>query len=391
MKDNATVRTASVAAADLARAVAFARLPVERRNTIPVLGMILMRFEPGRLTVCGTDLDTHCEMRVEAECDAPFGFCVTPDRMAAVARIAGNDRVAIAAEITERKQTAKDKSVHVDTVIACEIKAGDLSARFNSIIPHEDFPAFVTPEGDGVASARISAIELHRLLADTIPCISTEETRYYLHGIYVHAKEDGLLRAVATDGHRLALRRSDTAFPATLNGILPSRTAHILHRVLRADGNATISLIGTGLKQVAAPDTGDWRIGFNLIDGNFPDYTRIIPQAASTWSVPISLGMIQRAMSFASRRLNNWRECGHHLKFDLPAGKLSARLDDASEVAFPLTGASGDVVVGFNGIYLRGFLRRNSQAWLHSKGLNDPAFVETEDPMLTQVLMPMRV
>lgn len=379
MKHQTITHTASVAAADLARAVAFARQPVERRNATPVLDTVLLRFEPGRATVCGTDLDTHCEMSVEAECDAPFGLCVTPDRIASVARIAGKERVEITLTPPRR-----------DAVATCEVRAGDLSARFYSIIPDADFPTFSTPEGDGVAAAQIAERELHRLLGDTIPCISTEETRYYLNGVYMHAKEDGTLRAVATDGHRLALRRSEVAFPATLNGILPRRAAHILHRALRADGNATITLAGTGLKQAATPDSGDWRIGFKLIDGTFPDYERVIPKDAPTWAIPVSLGMIRRAMSFSSPGIFG-SGSGHFLKFDLPAGKLSARLDDASEVTFPLSGATGDVVVGFNGHYLRDFLRRNSPAVLRSKGPGDPALVETEDPMLTQVIMPVRV
>lgn len=379
MKHQTITHTASVAAADLGRAVAFARQPVQRGHKIPVLETVLLRFEPGRLTVCGTDLDIWCEMSVEAECGAPFGFCVTPDRIASVARIAGKERVEITATPPRR-----------DAVATCEVRAGDLSARFYSIIPDADFPTFATPEGDGVAAAQIAERELHRLLSDTIPCISTEETRYYLNGVYMHAKEDGTLRAVATDGHRLALRRSEVAFPATLSGILPRRAAHFLHRALRGDGNTTITLAGTGRTQAATPDSGDWRIGFKLIDGALPDYERVIPKAPSIWSAPISLGMIQRALSFSSPGIFG-RGSGHVLKFDLPAGKLSARLDDASEITFPLSGATGDVIVGFNGVYLRDFLRRNSPARLHSKGLDDPALVETEDPMLTQAVMPMRV
>lgn len=374
MKHQAITRVATVAAADLGRAVAFARQPVQRGHKIPVLETVLMRFDPGRLTVCGTDLDTHCEMSVEAACGTPFGLCVTPDRIASVARIAEHGFVEIA----------------LDTDGACKIVAGDFSARFNAIIPDADFPAFVPPDGDGVATAQIAERELHRLLGDTISCISTEETRYYINGVYLHAKEDGLLRAVATDGRRLALRRSDVAFPATLNGILPRRAAQTLHRALRADGNATITLAGTGLKQVVTPDSSDWRICYKMIDGTFPDYERVIPKDAPTWSIPVSLGMIRRAMSFKSEPRGS-RGGVYRLKFDIPAGKLSARPDADCEVSFPLSCTTGDVVVGFNGTYLRDFLRRSSPAVLRSNGDGNPAFVETEDPDLTQVVMPMRV
>lgn len=372
MKHQAITRVATVAAADLGRAVAFARQPVKRGGNIPVLETVLLRFEPGRLTVCGTDLDTHCEMSVDAECGAPLGFCVTPDRIASVARVAENGRVEIA----------------LDADGACKIVAGDFSARFNAIIPDAYFPMFVPPEGDGVATAQIAEREINRMLGDTIPCISTDETRHYINGVFLHAKEDGLLRAVATDGHRLALRRSDVAWPKALNGILPRRAAQIMHRATR--GDATLTITGTGLKQEVTPESGDWRICYKLIDGTFPDYERVIPKDASTWSIPVSLGMIRRAMSFQSRSRGSRGDI-FGLKFDIPAGKLSARPDADCEVSFPLTGTTGDVVVGFNGTYLRDFLRRNSPAVLRSNGDSNPAFVETEDPDLTQVLMPMRV
>lgn len=374
MKHQAITLVATVAAADLGRAVAFARQPVQRGHKIPVLETVLLRFEPGRLTVCGTDLDTHCEMSVEAECGAPFGFCVTPDHIASVARVAERARVEIA----------------LDADGACKIVAGDFSARFNAIIPDAVFPMLVSPEGDGVATAQIAEREINRMLGDTIPCISTEETRYYLNGVYMHAKEDGTLRAVATDGHRLALRRSDVAWPKALNGILPSRAAQIMHRATRGDGNATLTIAGTDLKQEVTPDSGDWRICYKLIDGTFPDYERVIPKVASTWSIPVSLGMIRRAMSFSSPGIFG-RGSGHFLKFDLPAGKLSARPDADCEVSFRMFCTTGDVVVGFNGAYLRDFLRRNSPAVLRSNGDGNPALVETEDPDLTQVIMPVRL
>ncbi len=392
-KTKTVTYTASVAAADLAKALKFARQPVERRNTVPILGTILLRFAAGHMRATGTDLDVWCESTVEAEAGASFAICVTPDYLAGIVAVAGGARVEIEVDFTSSGKTDRDGKEYVSTSATCRVRAGDLVASFKSILPADDFPGFAderltTKEGLR-ETAHVGEREFHQMLADTIPFISNDETRYYLNGVYSHVKEDGTLRCVATDRHRLCLRRSETPWPTGLAGIIPKMAARILHRALRADGNGTICISGNGNYQVATPDSDDWKISYRLIDGTFPDYTRVIPQKPSTWSLPVSSGMIGRALAFSWIKGDNSE--GRHLAFDLDKKTVSAKLNDGSIIAFPITGAEGAGVVGFNGLYLRDILRRHSPARIHSSGTGDLAFVDTEDPMLTQIIMPVRV
>ena len=387
--------SATVATADLKKALAFARQPVPNRKdiAIPILGTVLMRFTAGRMEVVGTDLDIECLYGAEAEAAGEFGFCVEPGHLAAIIFAASGERVTFEVDYTTTTQKDKDGGKHAHTDVICRVRAGDLEATFRSIIPADDFPLFREEQLIGSPDAEAATIELgegdlQRILHDTIPAISTEETRYYLNGIYMHAKDEGALIAVATDGHRLALRRSRIPFPAPLHGIVPASAAKITHRVLKPGGNATIRIAGTKRMWRVTPDSGDWQITCKLIDGTFPDYTRVIPSGIPTWSCPISLGMIRRLMAF---HFGMSKGSAAAIKFDLKAKKLTTWLYNRSEVSFPITGCEGDVEVGFNAKYLLDVLARHSPARISSTAPGDPARIETEDPDLLNIVMPMRV
>lgn len=381
------IYTATVAAADLAKALKFARQPIERRNTIPIISMVRLAFEPGRLTITGTDLDAWCEMGVEAEAGKAFAICMSPETLDAVASVSGGSRVDFSADVQVKEQKDKEGNLHQHTTILCQIEAGDLRAKFKSILPAEDFPE--TPqkriEAGPAEAVSVSEAELHKLLADTIPCISSEETRYYLNGCYFHAKEDGCLKAVATDGHRMAVRRTETAWTNALDAIVPAKTCRILHRALREHGNGSLVISGNALNWMVAPDSGDWKIFSKMIDGAFPDYTRVIPKLPPKLSIPMSLGMVKRNLAFKERHGSPG------IEFDLDAKTVNSRTGEGDEVSFPLVGAEGAGKVGYNGKYLLGFLQRHSPVVARASGAGDPAVLETEDPDLTQILMPMRV
>jgi len=362
----------TVAAADLLEAIRFASQATERRNTTPVLGTVLLAAEPGRLTVTGTDLDIECEMGVEAECSAPFKTCIGPRALETLARFA-TGTVTLALDGDE-----------------LAIAADDIRAKFRQLIPAEDFPAmkaagFLNSEGE-TPSAVIPEAVLHRLLGDTIPCISTEETRYYLNGIYLHAKEDGCLRGVATDGHRLALRRTDVPFRG-LDGIYHTKAVRILHRALREGGNREIRVSGTPLKRMVTPTNGDWTIRMKLIDGTFPDYTRVIPTKDATIAVPLTWEQVRRLRAFA---VDTWQGSSP-IAFRPEAGEAAVRsVDMGYDVTAPLHGARG-ADFGINSRYLADFARAHGIIRLEGAGPSDPFRVLTEDPDLTLVVMSMRV
>lgn len=373
IKPKTQAGSVSVDARDLLRAIRFAMQATERRNSIAVLGTVLMAAEAGRLTVTGTNLDIDCEMGVEAECAAPFATCIGPKALETLARFA-NGTVTL--------------SLDGDVL---SITAGEVKARFRQLMPAEDFPVmkpegFLNPEGE-TPSALIPEAVLHKLLGDTIPCISTEETRYYLNGVYMHAKEDGLLRGVATDGHRLALRRTDVPFRG-LDGIFLAKAVKILHRALREGGNREIRVFGPALKRVVAPTNGDWTIRMKMIDGTFPDYLRVIPTKEATIEVPLTWEQVRRLRAFAG---DGFYGTARPIAFRPEAREASVRSSDGDiDVTVPLHGAHG-ADFGINSRYLAEFARRHGTIRLESAGSGEPFKVLTEDPDLTLVVMPMRV
>src|SRR5262249_2394432 len=138
------------------------------------------------------------------------------------------------------------------------------------------FPAM--PASDLPHQFALSADTLKRLIDRTRFAISTEETRYYLNGIYLHPLPDKkLLRAVATDGHRLA--RAETEMPKgaeRMSGIILPRKAVQEVRKLLDDIDQPIEIAVSDSK--IRLDIGGIVLTSKLIDGTFPDYERVIPQ-----------------------------------------------------------------------------------------------------------------
>lgn len=362
------VSSATVHAADLVKALRFAMAVIEKRNLTPILSTALLDFTANSLTVTGTDLDIQCRMTVEAECDTPFKLCAGPRAMEAFARMDMGQGVKI--------------SVADETM---RIEAGGVTAKFRQLFPAEDFPAFtdkafLKPEG----TAGVPESVLLRLLSDVSGCISTEETRYYLNGVYLHAKDAGNLIGVATDGRRLAMRRTDVPW-INLDGIYPTKVVKLLARLLSEKGNRAINICGSDLHRKIAPETGEWEIKHKLIDGTYPDYPRAIPAPSEATRVPVSWGQISRVMAVA----NPYHSTA--VSFQPGAGVMTAvNTDDAIEVSMPLPGAVGEDF-GLNVKYVAQILRRHGTAVLKSSGKGAPVLFETEDPDLTLIVMPMRV
>jgi DNA polymerase-3 subunit beta len=148
-----------------------------------------------------------------------------------------------------------------------------------SCLPAEDFP--LMSGGSFGHEFQLAAKDLRSLIDRTRFAISTEETRYYLNGIYLHAAKSGeveVLRAVATDGHRLA--RVELPLPEGAQGmpgvIVPRKTVQEIRKLLdETEGTVRISLSETKIRF----DFGDGFLTSKLIDGTFPDYDRVIPSA----------------------------------------------------------------------------------------------------------------
>ena len=238
---------------------------VERRNTIPILSNVLIEAAKGRLKLTATDLDIEIVESLPADV-LRNGAATAPAHML----------YDIVRKMPEGSQ------------VQAELIAGDSgrllvsagSIRFElACLPQEDFPQMSA--GALPHKFRLAASDLVGLIEKTRFAISTEETRFYLNGIYLHAAKDvkpPCLRAVATDGHRLARYELDLPEGAKdIPGVIvPRKTVAELRRLLD-DGESAVEI---GLSDTKVQFTfGGVELTSKLIDGSFPDYQRVIPTA----------------------------------------------------------------------------------------------------------------
>ena len=249
--------------AALLKALGHVQSVVERRNTIPILSNVLLSARSGVLAFQATDLDMEIADETVAQVE-------TPGQITAPAHTLY--------ELVRKLPEGAEISLHLNGEDPrLQVRAG----RFRSnlpVLPAGDFPS-MTAEGLSAPIATDTA-ELIRLIDKTRFAISTEETRYYLTGIYLHTViDDGrpTLRAVATDGHRLAL--ADMPAPEGAGGspgvIVPRKTIQEARRLMEDAGESIqVSLSA----QKVRFDFGGAVLTSKVIDGSFPDYPRVIPR-----------------------------------------------------------------------------------------------------------------
>jgi DNA polymerase-3 subunit beta len=235
---------------------------VERRNTIPILSNVLLRAEGGQLSLKATDLDLEVTETLAADVGQAGATTVPAHMLYDIIR-----------KLPEGAQVSLETTGDVGQV---SIRSG--RSRFNlQSLPETDYPDLAA--GEMRTRVTGTAVELKRLIEKTQFAISTEETRYYLNGIYLHTLESGgrsVLRAVATDGHRLA--RVETAAPAgagDMPGVIVPRkaVAEIIKLVDDAGEEVEVELSPTKIRL----SLGSVVLTSKLIDGTFPDYQRVIP------------------------------------------------------------------------------------------------------------------
>lgn len=246
----------------LLKSLAHVQSVVERRNTIPILSNVLVEAKGDRVAFTATDMDLTIVEQTAAAVAAPGAATVPAHMLYDIVR-----------KLPEGAQIQLELNSDGAQVA---IKAG--RSRFTlQTLPKDDFPT--TSAGDLPNRFPLAAVDLRGLIDRTKFAISTEETRYYLNGIYLHAYTAGkqtALRAVATDGHRLA--RVEMPLPEGAEKIpgviVPRKMVTELRKLIEdVDGAVEVSLSETRI-----------RFGFDdivltskLIDGSFPDYQRVIP------------------------------------------------------------------------------------------------------------------
>ncbi len=235
---------------------------VERRNTIPILSNVQMDATGGQLRLTATDMDLAVVESVPASIETDGSTTAPAHTLYDIVR-----------KLPDGAQVELDASGDGEQIL---LRAG--RSRFTlQTLPTSDFPQMSS--GDLPHRFKLPATELRSLIDRTRFAISTEETRYYLNGIYLHMAKDGdvdVLRAVATDGHRLA--RVELPLPSGAAGmpgvIVPRKTINELRKLIDETGEDVELALSDSKIRFAFDDV---ELISKLIDGTFPDYERVIP------------------------------------------------------------------------------------------------------------------
>ncbi|MEO0500445.1 MAG: DNA polymerase III subunit beta [Pseudomonadota bacterium] len=364
---------ATVERATLLKCLAHVQSVVERRNTIPILSNVLIEAEDGGLKLTATDLDLQVVDSIAAQTEVGGATTVSAHTLFDIVRKLP-DGSQVSLDVADGKMT---------------IRAG--RARFNlATLPRDDFPMIA--ESDLPVGFTLTGETLAGLIDKTRFAISTEETRYYLNGIFLHVA-DGKMFAVATDGHRLARVTLDTPEGATdmPDVIVPRKCVAELRKLLdEADGSVEIGLSASKIR--FRIDTAV--LTSKLIDGTFPDYSRVIPtgndKLLKVDPKTLSEG-VDRVSAIATDKTK--------------AVKLAVEADKVVlSVTSPETGTAKEEVpagyeadgieIGFNAKYLLDILSEveGDQIDVHLADAAAPTLIREGDASnALYVLMPMRV
>jgi DNA polymerase-3 subunit beta len=365
---------ATIERAVLLKSLGHVQSVVERRNTIPILSNVLIEArEDGSIRLMATDLDLQVDESVPANVAQPGATTVSAHTLFDIVR-----------KLPEGSQVELTAAEGKMQVVAGR-------SRFNlSTLPRDDFP--VIAEGELPTKFELPAGTLRQIIEKTRFAISSEETRYYLMGIFLHLVDDQL-RAAATDGHRLA--RVTVSKPDGADGmpdvIVPRKAVQELYRLLEElEGTVEISMSPTKIRF----GLGSAILTSKLIDGTFPDYNRVIPTANDKLlkldPKSFSAG-VDRVSTIASEKTRAVKMSVDRDKVTLSV--TSPENGIATEELAADYGADG-LEIGFNARYLLDILSEidGDTVEVHLADAAAPTLLRENDKSnALYVLMPMRV
>ncbi|MYZ49333.1 DNA polymerase III subunit beta [Propylenella binzhouense] len=364
--------------ANLLRALNHVHRVVERRNTIPILANVLLRAENDRLSLKATDLDLEIVDRAPAQVDQP-GSTTVPAHMLY--------------DIVRKLPDGAEIQLDTSEGTTMALRAG--RTRFAlQMLPDSDFPDLNA--GDLPVAFEMPAEALKRLIDRTQFAISTEETRYYLNGIYFHvvgAGGEARLRAVATDGHRLA--KAEAPAPVGAEGmpgvIVPRKTVGEIQKLLEDPGAiAKVSLSDAKIRLAV----GDIVLTSKLIDGTFPDYERVIPRGNNK-VLTLEKADFERAVDRVSTISS---DRGRAVKLTLADDRMVLAVNNpdsgSASDELPVDYDSEPLEIGFNSRYLLDIAAQltTDEAEFRLADPGSPTLIQDKgESDALYVLMPMRV
>ena len=351
---------------------------VERRNTIPILSNVLLQARGDVLRLMATDLELEVVEDAPATVEAE-GAVTAPAHLL-------HDIV---------RKLPEGSQIRIDEPEAGRVVITSGRSRFMlSSLPPEDFPELAAVEPTNVFT--IAPEDLKFLVDRTRFAISTEETRYYLNGIYFHTSEteDGVvLRAVATDGHRLA--RAEVEAPEGAVGmpgiIVPRKAVLELMRLFdAADGDIEVALSENTIRL----SIDGVVLTSKLIDGRFPDYERVIP-LNNDKKLEVDTQLFARAVDRVSIVSS---DKGRAVKLSIAPDTvlLSVNNPEAGSAEEELAASfnGGEMEIGFNARYLLDILGQfggDTTEFLLSDAGSPTIIRDVAEDRVLYVLMPMRV
>lgn len=377
LKDNAGNMKLVIDRSVILKALGHIQSVVEKRGTIPILSNVKLAGEGSTLSLTATDMDIAIVEAVAAQVELAGATTVPAHTFYEIIRKLP-DGALVELESTDAGKVS--------------INAGQSSFTLSSL-PVADFP--VMAEGDFSHNFTLAKAELLALVDKTRFAISTEETRYYLNGIYLHVagEADKVLRTVATDGHRLA--RIEVALPAGAAGIpgviIPRKTIAELKKLLENEvSEVQVSVSESKIRFVC----GNAVLVSKLIDGTFPDYDRVIP-SANDKILELNAAQFSSAVDRVSVIASD-KSRGVKLKIQKGKLTLSANSPEngtASEDIDVQYGADA-LEIGFNSRYLLEMMAQieGETAQFVLADSASPALVrDSADIGALYVVMPMRV
>jgi DNA polymerase-3 subunit beta len=346
---------------------------VERRHTMPMLSNVLLRSKNFGMTITATDLELELAARIETVVESGGGVTLPARKLLDICRALPDD-AEIQVSISDGKAT---------------IRA--LRSRFVlATLPANDFPVIEDIRGDRTVT--IAQADLKRLIDRTAFAMAQQDVRYYLNGLLLHI-ENGLLRTVATDGHRLAMCELSTGVrsEAIYQVIIPRKAVHELQRLL-SDSDHTIELeLSANHVRI---DVGNLRFTSKLIDGRFPDYERVLPKDCDK-TVLINREALRQALT-RTAILSSEKYRGVRLSLDGALMKLQSHNPDQEEAeeVIEIDYSSEPLEIGFNVTYLLDVLNVIDDENLEIKFKDASSSAMLKIPNSDQtlyVVMPMRL
>ena len=373
---------ATIERATLLRCLSHVQSVVERRNTIPILSNVLIEAATaGTVRIMATDLDLQVvETMAAVSVESAGAITVSAHLLFDIAR-----------KLPDGSQVSLETA---DNRMA--VKAG--RSRFSlPTLPRDDFPVIV--EGDLPTSFEIPAALLAQLIDRTRFAISTEETRYYLNGIFFHVSDEDqpLLKAAATDGHRLArftIPRPDGA-EGMPDVIVPRKCVAELRKLLEEalDKNVEIDLSASKVRFTLGGENGVV-LTSKLIDGTFPDYTRVIPTGNDKLLRLDPKSFYEGVDRVATIATEKTRAVKMTLEQDKVTLSVTSPDNGTAAEEVPADYSSAGFEIGFNANYLKDILAQieGDTVELHLADAGAPTLIRQDEksPAL-YVLMPMRV